>query len=301
MTSIITRTGKGSALDHSELDANWDSLSGINEPQTGATYTVAAADQNRTIEFNRATDITVTLTLISTLAAAIDTSDFKVTLLNIGDGDVVITPTTDTFFDGSTSKTIGKNSSITIQTDSTAGLWNIIDSNGMGRQSLWIPISSMHDGNPAATEGSVNGGVGSPQYSVRLLLDGEDRYAEFAISFPKRWDLGSVTAVVHYLNVSAGNGDIVIDIDAVAGSDTDLISILFGTSVSLTDTVNTNVNRLNITSETSAITIGGTPAVNDICYFRVGRRGADASDTETGIVYLSGVEIFYNSTMPEDS
>ena len=54
MTIVITRSGKGSAIDAGENDGNLSSLSGINEAQTGTTYTVVAADQNRTIEISNA-------------------------------------------------------------------------------------------------------------------------------------------------------------------------------------------------------------------------------------------------------
>lgn len=128
MAAIITRTGKGAAITQSENDSNLDSLCGINEPQTGTTYTVNAADQNSTIEFSNAAPVTATLTLISTIIAANDTSDFQVSLKNIGAGDVTVTPTADTFDDGSATKVLAQFEWITIQTDSTQSLWNIIAS-----------------------------------------------------------------------------------------------------------------------------------------------------------------------------
>jgi hypothetical protein len=128
MAAIITRTGKGAAITQSENDSNLDSLCGINEPQTGITYTVDAADQNSTIEFSNASSVTTTLTLISTIIAANDTSDFQVTLKNIGAGIVTVTPTTDTFDDGTVTKTLAQYEWMTIQTDSTQALWNIIAS-----------------------------------------------------------------------------------------------------------------------------------------------------------------------------
>jgi hypothetical protein len=128
MAAIITRTGKGAAITQSENDSNLDSLCGINEPQTGITYTVEAADQNSTIEFSNASPVTTTLTLISTIIAANDTSDFQVTLKNIGAGIVTVTPTTNTFDDGTVTKTLAQYEWMTIQTDSTQTLWNIIAS-----------------------------------------------------------------------------------------------------------------------------------------------------------------------------
>lgn len=133
MAAIITRTGKGAAITQSENDSNLDSLCGINEPQTGTAYTVNAADQNSTIEFSNAAPVMATLTLISTIIAANDTSDFQVSLKNIGVGVVTITPTTDTFDDGSAIKVLAQYEWITIQTDSTQSLWNIIASSNASK------------------------------------------------------------------------------------------------------------------------------------------------------------------------
>lgn len=133
MTIVITRTGKGSAISQAENDANLSSLCGINEPQTGATYTVVAADQNRTIEFSNASPIDVTMTAIATIIAAIDTDDFKVTLKNIGAGLVTCTRGgTDTFDDGGTTLTINQYESVTLQSDSTQAIWNVIQTGNNG-------------------------------------------------------------------------------------------------------------------------------------------------------------------------
>jgi hypothetical protein len=133
MAAIITRTGKGAAITQSENDSNLDSLCGINEPQAGTAYTVNAADQNSTIEFLNASPVTATLTLISIIIAANDTSDFQVTLKNIGIGIVTVTPTTDTFDDGSATKVLAQYEWITIQTDSTQSLWNVVASSNASK------------------------------------------------------------------------------------------------------------------------------------------------------------------------
>ena len=133
MAAVITRTGKGAAITQSENDANLDSLCGINEPQVGTTYTVVAADQNSTVEFSNALPVTATLTLISTIIAANDTSDFQVVLKNIGVGIVTVTPTTDTFDDGTPTKTLAQYEWMVIQTDSTQALWNIVASSNASK------------------------------------------------------------------------------------------------------------------------------------------------------------------------
>jgi len=128
MARVVTRTGKGAAITQSENDSNLDSFCGINESQTGTTYTVDEDDQNNIIELLNASTVTVTLTLISTLISAIDTSDFSVTLKNIGAGSVVVTPTTDTFDDDDATKTLAQYEWLTIQTNNAQDKWNVIAS-----------------------------------------------------------------------------------------------------------------------------------------------------------------------------
>ncbi len=126
MTSIITRSGKGSALNHSEMDSNLDSLSGINEQRTTTSESITAADQNKTIEFTNASTITATLTLIATILGASDTTSFQVKLKNIGAGSVTVTPTTNTFDDGDTTKSLAQFEWMTIQTDNAGTSWNVL-------------------------------------------------------------------------------------------------------------------------------------------------------------------------------
>ena len=128
MTKIIDSVGAGTALNQVQHDGNWDSICGINESQTGTTHTIDVNDQNRIIEYSNASPIAVTLPAISSVTGAnLNTSDFRVILKNIGAGTVTVTRgSTDTFDDGTTSKTLTQYQCIEIQTDSTLGKWNIL-------------------------------------------------------------------------------------------------------------------------------------------------------------------------------
>ena len=129
MSKILDYAGLGTSISGAQNDSNLSSLAGINESQTGTTYTVTIDDQNRTIELSNASPIAVTLTAIATIVAALHTDDFKVILKNIGAGLVTITcGGTDTFEDGSTSLILSQYESIPIQTDSTLTKWNVINS-----------------------------------------------------------------------------------------------------------------------------------------------------------------------------
>ena len=129
MTIVITRGGKGAAINSTENDGNLSSLCGINEPQSGTTYTIVAADQNRTIEVsNFAADIT--LADISTIITDIDTDDFKVTILYVGAGAATITPNVaDSLNNGASTIVLDTDDYVTLQTDSTQSVWNIINLN----------------------------------------------------------------------------------------------------------------------------------------------------------------------------
>lgn len=69
--------------------------------------------------------IAVTLTDITTIIAAIHTSDYKVSFKNPSVGGVVVTcGGSDTFDNGGTTVTLNQYETLTIQTDSTGGKWN---------------------------------------------------------------------------------------------------------------------------------------------------------------------------------
>lgn len=137
---IITRSGKGSELDATDYDQNQNSFAGTVETQSGATYTVVYTDQNKTIELNNAS-MTVTLTTIATIAGQIDTDNFRVTLLNINAADATVNRAgTDTIGDGSaTSITLSQYEAVTLQTDTTGGIWRIVPSRVISAATLDEP------------------------------------------------------------------------------------------------------------------------------------------------------------------
>jgi len=88
MSTITTRSGKGSALNHAELDSNFKTAS---QSKTSA-YTVLSSDNQDTIECSGT--FTVTLPDTATVIAACDTGDFEVTIKNTGSGTITIGRTT---------------------------------------------------------------------------------------------------------------------------------------------------------------------------------------------------------------
>jgi hypothetical protein len=141
--------------------------------------------------------------------------------------------------------------------------------------------------------------AGQPEL-VSLDFDGtSDEFALFDFAFPKRWNLGTITARFYYTVNAAVSTTVKWDLQAVAVSDNDAIAVAFGTLQSVTDTFLGTANKLAVTATTPAITVGGTPALGDRIFFRVGRD--PDNDTTSQDAKLLGLEIFYTTTTATDA
>ena len=175
--------------------------------------------------------------------------------------------------------------------------WIISNSTALSsaKQTLWIPAASMR---PSTTNGcsSLNQLEIAANQPEILSLDfdpGTEQYAQFSVAFRKSWDEGTVTASFSWSHsATSTNFGVVWGIQGVACSDDDAMGASFGTAQTVTDTGGTT-NDIYVTSETSAVTIGGSPAEGDVCFFRVYRKAADASDNLAVAARLHGIKLFY--------
>ena len=127
---IIHSTGKGGEATGVENASNMSSLAGINVVDTTTSRTVTVADQCATIEFTNAGAISVTMDSMATIIAALHTDDFTVTMMPTGAGSVTITPNgLDTINTGVSTIVLATNEYVTLQTDATGIIWNIVNSN----------------------------------------------------------------------------------------------------------------------------------------------------------------------------
>jgi len=122
MSTITTRSSKGSALTHAELDANFNKGS---QAKVG-TYTVLASDNRDTIECNGT--FTISLPDVATVLAASDTGDFEVTIKNTGTGVITIGRATgaDTIDGTASDVTITNNQSVVLKADQAGNGYNIL-------------------------------------------------------------------------------------------------------------------------------------------------------------------------------
>jgi len=168
---------------------------------------------------------------------------------------------------------------------------------GIGKQTVWVPAGAMV---ARTTNGAASGTTESTTNDVmNKTLDFDtttSEGAQFTVAFPKGWDEGTVT-FVPYWTAASGSGTFICNLAGVALSNDDAIDTAFGTLQSSTDTLITALD-IHVGPESAAITIAGTPAVDDIVYFQVSR---DISDTLGVDAKLIGIKLFYTTNSNVDN
>jgi hypothetical protein len=100
---------------------------------------------------------------------------------------------------------------------------------------------------------------------------------------------------------SAGAGDVVWNLQGAAFSNDDALDgTAFGTAGSSTDTLLTASDQ-HTGPTSSAITIAGSPAAEDLVYFQISRNAASGSDTLTADAKLIGVRLYFTTNAKDDS
>lgn len=181
-----------------------------------------------------------------------------------------------------------------IQSDGTNAAWV----RWLGKNAVWIPASAMIQ---RTTNGAAPGLTEAVTNKVMLsTLDFDQstiEYAQFSFRMPKSWDEGTVTAVFAW--TSGVTGNVIWGIQGLALSDDDVIDTAFGTAVEVTDAV-TAITDIMHSAETSAMTIAGSPAAQDLVVFQVYRKASDGGDTAAGDAKLIGVTLYLTTAAGTD-
>jgi len=190
---------------------------------------------------------------------------------------------------------------IGVDTGTAAG--NVpLNSDILGEHTVWVPASAM---TPETTSGcapitQVEGTAGRPEL---LSLDfsgtaATQEYAQFSLAFPKGWDEGTVTFIPFYVVSAAVSTTVRWNLAGVALSNDDALDTAFGTAVNSDDTYTGTSGDVAVGPESSAMTIAGTPAEGDLCYFRVGRD--PDNDTTSQDARLVGIKVLYQRNALND-
>ena len=74
-----------------------------------------------------------------------------------------------------------------------------------------------------------------------------------------------------------------------------------GTAVEVEDDGIGTVEDVQMSAESGAVTIAGSPADNDQTFFQLYRDAADGSDTFTGEARVLGIKLFYTTDAANDA
>ena len=189
---------------------------------------------------------------------------------------------------------------------STAAELNKLDGVGTlkqaGKETIWVPASAMYPTTTAGTDPQqVETTAGRPDMKVLDYDPGTIEASQFSVAFPKSWNEGTVTYQVYWTPSNTNTGNCLWELMAVACGDGDTIDVAFGTTITVTDAGIGTVEDQQVSPLSSDLTIAGSPAVDQQCYFQVRRNASNGLDTFTGDARLLGIKIFFTTDAANDA
>ena len=166
----------------------------------------------------------------------------------------------------------------------------------LGRQTYPVPAASMTSRPTAgASNGTLETSTNKVVIHTKDFDNATDEFVQFAVSFPKGWDAGTITAQFKWSHpATTTNFGVRFFMQAVAFVDGDALDTAFGTAVGHTADTGGTTDDIYTTVETAAITIGNTPAKSDYIVFQIYRDVSDAGDTMAVNVRLHEAIIYYD-------
>jgi len=171
-----------------------------------------------------------------------------------------------------------------------------------GKETMWIPASAMYatTTNPAEAA-QVETTALRPDMKVFDFAAAADDFVQFSVAFPKSWNEGTITYQTFWTPSTTNTGDCIWGLQGVSVGDGDTIDVAFGTAVTVTDAGIGTVEDQQVTAESSAVTIAGSPAVDQQTYFNFFRDANAGGDTFTGVARLLGIKIFFTTDAANDA
>ena len=171
-----------------------------------------------------------------------------------------------------------------------------------GKETIWIPAAAMYapTTNGADAE-QVETTAIRPDLKVFDFDASTKQYTQFTIAMPKSWNEGTLTYQVYWSPSTTNTGNCIFGLQGVACADGDTIDVAYGTAIEVTDAGIGTVEDQQITSESSAMTVAGSPAAGEQSYFQLYRDAADGSDTFTGESRVLGIKLFFTTDAANDA
>ena len=170
-----------------------------------------------------------------------------------------------------------------------------------GKETIWVPAVAMYpnttNGCAALAQVELSNG---PEIKTLDFDKDSDENAQFAVAFPKSWNEGTITFQAFFTADSTNTGTVSWALAGVSCADNDTINVAFGTAVAPTAKAHSGTaNDLDVTAESGAVTIAGSPSTDEEVYFQITRDVSE--DSLTADAKLLGIKIFFTTDAANDA
>ena len=170
-----------------------------------------------------------------------------------------------------------------------------------GKESIWVPATAMYPNTTNGCAALAQTELGNGPELKTLDFDKDsDEFAQFAVAFPKSWNEGTITFQVFFTGNSTNTGDVAWTLAGTALADNGSLNTAFGTAVQATAKAHSGTaNDLDVTAESGAVTIAGSPSTDEYVFFEISR---DVSaDDFSADAKLLGVKLFFTTDAATDT
>ena len=171
-----------------------------------------------------------------------------------------------------------------------------------GKESIYVPATAMYPSttNPCSDLTQVETTALRPDLKVLDFAAAADDFAQFSVAFPKSWNEGTVTFQPFWTVTGTDSGTVAWQLAGVAITSDESINTAFGTQVATTALAfSTTSNDLMVSAESNPVTIAGSPAAADMCFFQINRD--TSADSQTGDARLLGVKLLFTTDAANDA
>ena len=170
-----------------------------------------------------------------------------------------------------------------------------------GKETIWVPANAMYPNTTNGCAALAQTELGNGPELKTLDFDKDsDEFAQFAVAFPKSWNEGTITFQAFFTAASTNTGDVVWTLAGTALADNGSLNTAFGTAVATTGKAHSGTsNDLDVTAESGAVTIAGSPSTDEYVFFEIKRDVSE--DSLSADAKLLGVKLFFTTDAGNDT
>ena len=170
-----------------------------------------------------------------------------------------------------------------------------------GKETIWVPALAMY---PTTTNGcaavaQVEGTAQRPEIKACDFDASSDEFAQFAVTFPKSWNEGTVTFQTFWSVTGTNTGTVCFQLAGGSIANDAAIDTAYGTAVANTAlAASGTASDLMVNAESGAVTIANA-AADTWTSFQINRD--ISADDQTADARLLGIKLFFTTDAANDA